>query len=114
MLRLIMLVLFEYVQADDSCPFAEWFSGLNKAAAAKVSVALERMESGNLGDHKSVGQGVIERRINFGPGYRIYFGRDGDTLIVLVGGGTKSRQNKDIKNAQETWAEYKTTKEKKG
>ncbi len=106
--------LFEYVRIDGNSPFAEWFSGLNKGAAAKVSVALERMEAGNLGDHKSVGQGVIERRINFGPGYRIYFGRDGNTLIVLVGGGTKSRQNADIKNAQKTWAEYKTTKEKKG
>jgi len=65
------------------------------------------MRQGNLGDHKSVGQGVAERRINFGPGYRIYFGRDGDRLIVFVGGGTKSRQNRDIKNAQKMWAEYK-------
>ena len=109
-----MLKLFEYVRTDGSCPFADWFAGLNKEAAAKVSVALERMEAGNLGDHKPVGQGVIERRIHFGPGYRIYFGRDGDTLIVLVGGGTKARQNTDIKHAQETWAQYKATKQKKG
>jgi putative addiction module killer protein len=106
-----MLELFEYVRLDGSCPFAEWFSRLNKEAAAKVSVALERMEAGNLGDHKSVGQGVIERRVNFGPGYRIYFGRDGDTLVVLVGGGTKSRQNADIRNAQESWAQYKAKKQ---
>ena len=114
MLRLGMLKLFEYVRIDGSCPFADWFAALNKEAAAKVAVALERMEAGNLGDHKAVGQGISERRINFGPGYRIYFGRDGDTLIVLVGGGTKARQNRDIKNAQEAWAEYKATKQKKG
>ncbi|MCG8449375.1 MAG: type II toxin-antitoxin system RelE/ParE family toxin [Pirellulales bacterium] len=109
-----MFELFEYVRTDGSCPFAEWLAGLNKEAAAKVAVALERMETGNLGDHKSVGQGVSERRIHFGPGYRIYFGRDGNTLIVLVGGGTKSRQAADIRNAQQTWAEYKATKRKKG
>ena len=114
MLRLIMLKLFEYVRTDGSCPFAEWFAGLNKEAAAKVAIALQRMETGNLGDHKSVGQGVSERRINYGPGYRIYFGRDGDTLIVLVGGGTKARQSRDITKAQQTWAEYKATKRKKG
>ncbi len=52
----------------------------------------------------------MERRINFGPGYRIYFGRDGETLVILVGGGTKSRQSSDITKAQETWTEYKRTK----
>lgn len=79
-------------------------------AAAKVTTVLDRMKNGNLGDHKSVGGGVLERRIHYGPGYRIYFGRDGDKLVVLVGGGTKTRQSSDIKHAQETWAEYKATK----
>ena len=64
----------------------------------------------NLSNVKPVGGGVLEYRIDFGPGYRVYFGRDGDTLVILVGGGTKTRQSSDIKNAQETWAEYKATK----
>lgn len=100
----------EYVRSDGRCPFAQWFECLDHQAAAKVATAVERMKSGNLGDHKSVGGGVMERRINYGPGYRIYFGRDGARLVVLVGGGTKSRQSSDIKRAQDTWAEYLATK----
>lgn len=102
--------VLEYVRDDGHCPFAEWFERLDDLAAAKVATAIERMKSGNFGDHKSVGGGVLERRINFGPGYRIYFGRDGETLVILVGGGTKSRQSSDITKAQETWTEYKRTK----
>jgi putative addiction module killer protein len=105
-----MIEVLEYIRNDGHCPFAEWFEGLDHQAAAKVATALERMKVGNFGDHKSVGGGVLERRINFGPGYRIYFGRDGVRLVILVGGGTKSRQSSDIKRAQETWAEYKATK----
>jgi putative addiction module killer protein len=92
----------EYVRLDGHCPFAEWFERLDDRAAAKVTIALERMRAGNFGDHKSVGGGVLERRIDYGPGYRIYFGRDGARLVVLVGGGTKSRQSSDIQHAQET------------
>lgn len=87
--------------------FARWFDGLDALAATKVTVALERMEQGNLGDTKSIGAGVLERRIAFGPGYRIYFGRDGDTLIILLGGGTKRSQSRDIEEAQALWSEYK-------
>ena len=70
-------------------------NGLNvcvRKSAARVAIALIRMEQGNLSNTKSVGGGVAECRIDFGPGYRIYFGRDGNTLIVLLGGGTKKRQ----------------------
>ncbi len=88
--------------------FAGWFDDLNASAAAKVTTALERMAEGNLGDVKSVGGGVLERRIAFGPGYRIYFGRDGDTLIILLGGGTKRRQSTDIARARALWEEYRT------
>ena len=105
-----MVTLVEYIRNDGHCPFAEWLENLDDQAAAKVVTTLERMKAGNFGDHMSVGRGVLERRIHFGPGYRVYFGRDGDTLVVLVGGGTKSRQNADIKRAQETWAEYQATK----
>lgn len=105
-----MIEVLEYIRNDGRCPFAEWFERLDHQAAAKVATALERMKAGNFGDHRSVGSGVWERRINFGPGYRIYFGRDGARLVILFGGGTKSRQSSDIKHAQSTWAEYKATK----
>jgi putative addiction module killer protein len=66
----------------------------------RVTIALTRMEQGNLSKTKSVGAGVYEYKIDFGPGYRIYFGRDGERIVILVGGGTKKRQNKDIQAAQ--------------
>jgi putative addiction module killer protein len=75
-------------------------------AAAKVTTALERIADGNLSNVKSVGAGVLEYRIDFGPGYRIYFGRDGERLVILVGGGTKKRQGTDITAAKTHWADY--------
>ena len=69
------------------------------------------MEAGNLSNVRGVGRGVLERRINVGPGYRVYFGRDGDTLIVLLGGGTKARQQRDIERARELWQEYRRRKQ---
>lgn len=104
--------LREYVASDGASPFAIWFDALDAQAAAKVAVAMIRMEAGNLSNAKSVGGGVQEYRIDAGPGYRIYFGRDGATLIILLAGGTKRRQQKDIDAAQARWAEYK--KRKKG
>jgi putative addiction module killer protein len=73
-------------------PFAEWFAELEPVARAKVSRGIIRMEQGNLSNAKSVGEGVLEYRIDFGPGYRIYFGRDGKALVILLTGGTKQRQ----------------------
>jgi putative addiction module killer protein len=70
------------------------------------------MEQGNFSNTKGVGAGVYESRIDFGPGYRVYFGKDGDVVVVLLGGGTKKRQNKDILAAQECWKEYKLRKSK--
>jgi putative addiction module killer protein len=81
-------------------------------AAAKVATALYRMEQGNLSNVKSVGQGVAEYRIDFGPGYRIYIGQDGDVLIILLGGGTKKGQSTDIQLAQQRWREYKARKKR--
>jgi putative addiction module killer protein len=75
-----------------------------------VTIALTRMEQGNFSNAKSVGAGVYECRIDFGPGYRVYFGKDGDRLVILIGGGTKKRQQKDIAAAQECWAAYKRRK----
>jgi putative addiction module killer protein len=101
-----------YQNAEGHEPFPAWLKELDPQAAAKVSVALERMESGNLGDVKSVGEGVSERRIDWGPGYRIYFGQDGRELIILLAGGTKKRQQQDIEIAKERWADYKRRRSK--
>jgi putative addiction module killer protein len=102
----------EYVREGTS-PFARWFSALDAQAAAKVAVALYRLEQGNVSNAKSVGKGVSEYRIDFGPGYRIYFGQEGDELVILLGGGAKKTQDKDIRTAQMLWAEYKQAKAKK-
>jgi putative addiction module killer protein len=72
-----------------------------------VAVALARLEQGNLSNAKGVGEGVPEYRIDWGPGYRIYFGRDGDTLVILLTGGTKKRQQRDIDTAKALWADYR-------
>jgi putative addiction module killer protein len=102
----------EYLKAGVS-PFAEWFSGLDAFAAAKVTVALYRLEQGNLSNVKSVGKGLSEYKIDFGPGYRIYFGQEGDELVILLGGGSKKTQVKDIRIAHTLWAEYKQVKARK-
>lgn len=102
--------IVEFVQTDGRSPFRTWFDRLDAQAAAKVITALARMELGNLSNAKGVGAGVMEWRLNVGPGYRIYFGRDGDRLIILLAGGTKQRQQVDIGNAQARWAEYKQRK----
>ena len=88
-----------YIDEKGGKRFASWLESLDAAAAAKVTIALTRMEQGNLSNAKGVGAGVYEYRIDFGPGYRIYFGKDGDVLVILLGGGTKKRQNRDIQDA---------------
>ena len=106
-----MIEIKEYIDDRGRSPFGRWFNGLDAGAAARVRASLARMEAGNLSNVRGVGRGVLERRINFGPGYRIYFGRDGDTLIVLLGGGTKARQQRDIERARELWQEYRHRKQ---
>jgi putative addiction module killer protein len=96
-----------YVEASGRCPFRRWFVNLGPHAAAKITIALTRLEQGNLSNVKAVGAGVFEYRVDFGPGYRVYFGRDGETLVILLGGGTKQRQGLDISAAHERWADYK-------
>ncbi len=83
---------------------------LDAGAAARVRTALARLETGNLSNVKSVGEGVLECRVNVGPGYRIYLGRDGDSLMILLAGGTKARQQVDIRNARVYWREFKRRK----
>jgi len=69
-----------------------------------------QLSLGNMSEVKSVGSGVLERRLDFGPGYRLYFGRDGETLIILLAGGTKNRQQRDIETARRYWEDYKRRK----
>ena len=105
-----MLELRYFLASDGGSPFEEWFASLNAQAAAKVAVALARLEQGNLSNAKGVGDGVLEYRIDWGPGYRVYFGRDGDVLVILLTGGTKQRQQRDIETAKTSWSDYKRRK----
>ena len=96
-----------YERPDGSCPFSTWFDSLDPVPAARVATAIDRMADGHRGDVKPVGEGVSEWRINFGPGYRVYFGQDGRDLILLLTGRTKKRQQADVRQARLLWAEYK-------
>jgi putative addiction module killer protein len=108
----IYLTLREYLDEAGRSPFGRWFDDLNAPAAAKVAIALTRIKQGNFSRVKGVGAGVFEYCIDFGPGYRVYFGKDGDTLVILLGGGTKKRQSDDIAAALKRWDDYKKRKTK--
>lgn len=103
----LVLDIRAYIDVTGRSPFQAWFADLDSTAAAKVTVGLARLEQGNLSNVKSVGSGVMEYRVDFGPGYRVYFGRDGDVVVILLGGGTKKRQQRDIESARECWIAYK-------
>lgn len=105
-----MIDVQEYSYPDGRSPYAIWFNRLNAQSAAKVATALTRLALGNFSNVKGVGSGVFECRIDFGPGYRVYFGKDGDRLVILLGGGTKKRQQQDIETALARWQDYKRRK----
>ena len=102
-----MLELRYYLAGDGQTPFEEWFSDLDAAAGAKIVAALTRLIRGNLSNVRGVGGGVLEYRIDWGPAYRVYFGRDGEVLIILLAGGTKKRQQRDVEAARRRWVDYK-------
>lgn len=102
-----MLRVVEYIDAEGRSPFARWFASLNEPAAAKVAGALHRPLQGNFSNVKGVGAGVSERKVDHGPGYRIYFGQEGGSLIVLLGGSAKDRQSAAIAAALSRWADYR-------
>jgi putative addiction module killer protein len=102
-----------YVASDGQQPFATWFADLEAVVRVKVTRALARLEQGNFSSVKSVGEGVFEYRIDFGPGYRVYFGQDGPTLVMLLTGGTKKRQQRHIHMAHRYWQTYKESKRKR-
>jgi putative addiction module killer protein len=99
--------VLEYLDSQGRSPYARWFNGLNGAAAAKVASAIYRLADGNFSNVKGVGAGVFERKLDFGPGYRIYFGKDGDTVVILLGGSSKQRQQDAIEAAKERWVDYR-------
>jgi putative addiction module killer protein len=105
-----MITVREYQDLAGRNKFRVWFDGLEIAAAVKVTTALERLTQGNKSSLKALGKGVSEYRLDWGPGYRIYLGQDGDTLVILLGGGTKQSQDRDIENAKAAWREYKQRK----
>ena len=97
----------ECLDAQGLSPFRRWFEKQDFRVRAKVAITISRVEQGNDGSIKSVGDGLCEMRIDWGPGYRVYFGFDGPTLVILLGGGTKQRQDRDIATAKVMWADYK-------
>ncbi len=106
---MMVIKVVEYVREDGSNPFKEWFDDLDAQAAAKVATATLRLEMGNTSNVKWIGT-IGEYRIDWGPGYRLYLGKDGEALIILLVGGTKKRQQPDIERAKNLFAEYKARK----
>jgi putative addiction module killer protein len=105
----LVIELQAYVDRVGRNPFERWFESLEPSTRARITVTLDRFSRGGSAA-KGVGAGVMELRMDFGPGYRIYFGKDGDTLVILLGGGTKKRQSLDIETAQQLWREFKQRK----
>ena len=104
------IAIRSFVDQSGRVPFQTWFLSLDVTAQAKVTIALTRLADGNRSQVKGLGSGVSELRLDWGPGYRIYFGQDGPMLVVLLAGGTKKRQADDIASAKARWAEYKARK----
>jgi putative addiction module killer protein len=100
------LTVREYLDERGRSPFREWLNSLGRLVRARVQARILRFETGNLGDHKQLGAGVWEARLDFGPGYRVYFGKQGTELVLLLVGGDKDSQNRDVSRAKECWASY--------
>jgi putative addiction module killer protein len=105
-----MMEIREYLGNEGRNLFGDWFGRLNSEAARRVTTALYRLGLGNTSNVKGVGGGVFEFRIDFGPGYRVYFGKDGERIVILLCGGTKKRQQDDIVLAGKCWLDYKKQK----
>jgi len=100
-----------YRTSDRRLPYSDWFDRLrDERARQKIQARIARLRIGNLGQSRSVGEGVFELKIDHGPGYRVYFGQDGSQLVLLLCGGDKSTQAADIRNAQAYWLQYKQEK----
>ena len=94
-------------------PYSEWLKGLRDVTTvARIRARIDRIEEGNLGDYKPLGTGLFEFKLSFGAGYRVYFAIDGDKIILLLSGGDKGSQRKDIQKAREYWTDYLMRKRK--
>jgi putative addiction module killer protein len=102
--------VLEYLDASGRSPFRRWFDDLDATAAAKIGTYLYRLEQGNFSRVEGVGSGVFELRIDFGPGFRVYFGKDGETVVILLGGSAKKRQQAAIDAAHKAWQDYRRRK----
>jgi putative addiction module killer protein len=102
----VTLTVREYLTAKGDNPFRSWLGRLDVVVRARIQARILRFESGNLGDHRSVGLGVWEARCAFGPGYRVYFAQPGSTIVLLLVGGDKGSQRADIRTAQRYWIDY--------
>ena len=103
------LEIREFIENGRS-PFSEWHDSLDEVTGARIDKYIYRLTIGNFGSVKSLQEGVLELKMDFGPGYRVYFGRDDNTIIILLGGGSKRRQSADIATAIERWQRYKQSK----
>jgi putative addiction module killer protein len=99
----------EYTE-DGRSPYAGWFDSLDSVTADRVDRYVRRLEAGNFGAAKLLRDEILELRLDFGPGYRVYFGREGRAIIILLGGGSKRRQGADIAAAVDRWKRYKQAK----
>jgi putative addiction module killer protein len=104
------IAIRSFVDSNGRVPFHAWLDSLDRQTQARITVALTRLARGNRSHVKGVGGGVAELKLDFGPGYRIYFGQDGEMLIILLAGGTKKRQSEDIAAAKARWVAYKERK----
>lgn len=103
-----MIELLRYRREDGHEPFTEWLNALrDKVAQARIRVRLRQVQAGNFGDCEPVGDGVIELRVHIGAGYRVYCGRYGKAVVLLLCGGDKRTQANDIRRARQLWLEWK-------
>ncbi len=107
-----MIEVREYLDSKGRNPYRDWLSRLDAPARARIISSVLRLETGNFSAAKGIGAGVSELRLDFGPGYRVYFAKDGELLVILLAGGTKKRQQSDISMAHAFWADYKVRKRK--
>ena len=104
--------VYRYETADGRVPFDEWFCGIRDGKTqARIDTNIDRLSLGNFSNCAPAGEGVSELKMDFGPGFRVYFGKDGDTIVILLGGGRKDTQDADIKRARRYWREYKDAQE---
>ena len=102
-----------YTTAEGKQPYSDWIKNLrDTAAVARIRTRFDRIEEGHLGHYKFLGTGLFEFKFSFGPGYRVYFAVDGDKIILLISGGDKGSQKRDVEKAREYWTDYLMRKRK--